>query len=230
MEGKNSFLLYTDLIHIVRKMPKEKRGDLLMVILEYVNDLEPNVDDDIVLSLVFEPIKQGLKRDLTKWKKRAVVNAENGKLGGRPKKDETIIEPPIPPKDEKPKKTSTAITKTDSQELIDCKETYNEFIKKRSDGIGAKFDGQQIKALKAIITYVKAQQKDKEAPVKVSLEHIFNSWEKLDDYTKSKTTLSQINQNIQNIIITLRNPQLNGKQKQQSANESFFGELLEGNS
>ena len=44
-EDKKSFLLYADLIHTVKKLPKEKIGDLFLTILEYVNDTNPIVDD-----------------------------------------------------------------------------------------------------------------------------------------------------------------------------------------
>lgn len=79
-ESKKSFILYTDLIHTVKKMPREKAGDLLVVILEYVNDLHPVVDD-ILVDLVFEPIKQQLKRDLQRWEDEKGVKSQNGIIG-----------------------------------------------------------------------------------------------------------------------------------------------------
>ena len=54
-ENKKSFVLYADLIHTVKKMPKEKAGELFLTILSYVNDEQPVVDDMLV-DLVFEPI------------------------------------------------------------------------------------------------------------------------------------------------------------------------------
>lgn len=79
-EGKKSFLLYCDLIHTVRKMPDEKAGQLLKHILEYVNDNNPQ-SDDLLLQLVFEPIKQQLKRDLDKWEVEINRKSNSGKLG-----------------------------------------------------------------------------------------------------------------------------------------------------
>ncbi len=66
MKDKSSFILYTDLIHTVQKMPRDKAGDLFVHILEYVNGLNPKTKD-ILIELTFEPIKQQLKRDLEKW-------------------------------------------------------------------------------------------------------------------------------------------------------------------
>lgn len=80
-EGKKSFLLYCDLIHTVRKMPKDKAGELLLHILEYVNDENPETDD-LLLQLVFEPIKQQLKRDLQKWSNISATRSEIGRLAG----------------------------------------------------------------------------------------------------------------------------------------------------
>lgn len=38
--------------------------------------------DDIIIDLVFEPIKQQFKRDLKKWEKEIVYKSEAGRLGG----------------------------------------------------------------------------------------------------------------------------------------------------
>ena len=84
-KDKKSFLLYCDLIHTVKKMPKEKAGKLFLIILEYVNDDNPVVDD-MLLELVFEPIKQQFKRDLKKYESIVERNKSNGSKGGRPKK------------------------------------------------------------------------------------------------------------------------------------------------
>lgn len=84
-ENKRSFVLYVDLIHTVRKMPKDKQAELFMAILEYVNDENPAVDD-LIVSVAFEPIRQQLKRDLRKWEQFRAKQSEYGKLGGRPPK------------------------------------------------------------------------------------------------------------------------------------------------
>jgi len=65
-ENKNSFVLYCEIIHTVKKLSNEKAGELFKHILSYVNDENP-VTDDVIIELVFEPIKQQLKRSLVKW-------------------------------------------------------------------------------------------------------------------------------------------------------------------
>lgn len=80
-ENKKSFVLYADLIHTVKKMPKEKAGELLLTILAYVNDENPVVED-LTVDLVFEPIKRQMKRDLEKWDNKVSRKSEAGKVGG----------------------------------------------------------------------------------------------------------------------------------------------------
>ena len=67
-QGKKSFILYADILETVKHLDDVNAGKLFKVILEYVNDKEP-VIDDMLLKVVFEPIKQSLKRDLEKWQK-----------------------------------------------------------------------------------------------------------------------------------------------------------------
>ena len=60
-KSKRSYVLESDLIHVIKKLPKEKIGDLLLTILSFINDENP-VIDDLLVEVVFEPIKQDLIR------------------------------------------------------------------------------------------------------------------------------------------------------------------------
>lgn len=80
-DWKNSFLLYKDLEPIVAKLSNEEAGKLFKHLLQYVNDKDPTLDDRL-LELVFEPIKQSLKRDLKKRDWIRKKRAEAGKLWG----------------------------------------------------------------------------------------------------------------------------------------------------
>ena len=84
-ENKKSFILYADLIHTLRKMPSEKRGDLFMHILEYVNDENP-VTDDLIIEIAFEPIKQQLKRDLKRYEVKQTQRIEAGRRSAEQRK------------------------------------------------------------------------------------------------------------------------------------------------
>jgi uncharacterized protein YeeX (DUF496 family) len=105
MEGKKSFILYCDLIHSVEELTDEQSGRLFKIILQYVNDQNPKIEDQI-LKVAFSPIKLQLKRDLEEWLKTCERNKENGVKGGRPpktQKTQSVLE--------KPNKTEPFISK-----------------------------------------------------------------------------------------------------------------------
>ncbi len=91
MKDKKSFLLYCDLIHTIEKLPNDQAGKLFKIILEYVNDLNPEVDD-LLLSISFEPIKQQLKRDLEKWSGEKKDRSNNGRLGNLKRWNEDLYD------------------------------------------------------------------------------------------------------------------------------------------
>lgn len=124
-ENKKSFILYVDLLHTVSKLPDETAGKLLKIILEYVNDNNP-VIDDFVLELVFEPIKQQLKRDLKDWEEIKIHRAISGHLGGvnsglsrQSKQTKQLLQ-----KRSKPKQTKQT-KQTEANEAVNVNDTVN---------------------------------------------------------------------------------------------------------
>jgi hypothetical protein len=93
--NKKSFLLYCDIIYTVKKLSNDQAGELFKTILSYVNDENPQTPD-LIIDLVFEPIKQQLKRDLRVYEARCERNRENGQKGGRPKTETNQTEPKKP--------------------------------------------------------------------------------------------------------------------------------------
>lgn len=61
MEGKNGFLLYSDYLHTVSKLPDDVAGRLFKHLLEYVNDMEP-ITEELLVEVTFEPIKRHLDK------------------------------------------------------------------------------------------------------------------------------------------------------------------------
>ena len=124
-ENKKSFILYCDIIHTINKLSDEQSGILFKHILAYVNDQHPETKD-IIIELVFEPIKQGLKRDLQKYLNICERNKKNGEKGGRPekkpKKPSRLITNPNNPY--QPKKADSDI---DNDIEINSKYIYSEF-------------------------------------------------------------------------------------------------------
>jgi hypothetical protein len=78
--GKKSFLFYSDWMETFKTLPKDKGYDLLMHILQYVNDENPETDD-VLVKAVFSQIKNTLKRDLEKWDSMKDDRSYNGRMG-----------------------------------------------------------------------------------------------------------------------------------------------------
>ncbi|EHQ41513.1 Uncharacterised protein [Myroides odoratus] len=68
------------MISTIEKLSDETAGKLFKHILRYVNDQSPTPENEI-LDLVFEPIKNQLKRDLNKYKKTKADRSLNGRMG-----------------------------------------------------------------------------------------------------------------------------------------------------
>ena len=75
-ENKKSVLLYCDIIHTVEQLDDSDAGLLFKHYLRYINDQNPEPPSKLV-QIVFEPIKQNLKRDLKKWENKSVKNSES---------------------------------------------------------------------------------------------------------------------------------------------------------
>lgn len=77
-QGKKSFLIYCDIIHCIGHLTNEEKGILFQHLLEYVNDMNPILEDRLLLT-AWKPIETQLKRDLKKWE----GIKENKSIGGR---------------------------------------------------------------------------------------------------------------------------------------------------
>jgi hypothetical protein len=83
-ENKNKVIVYRDWIGTFDNLTDEEAGKLIKHFFRYVNDLNPESPDRLT-TLLFEPIKQTLKRDLRKYEAICLRNKDNGTKGGRPK-------------------------------------------------------------------------------------------------------------------------------------------------
>lgn len=87
MSSKNSFLLYNDNKELFEALTNEQAGILIKAIFAYSVGEEIEVLDPVV-KIALIPIKSALSRDSEKYKKTCENRAENGKKGGRPKKED----------------------------------------------------------------------------------------------------------------------------------------------
>lgn len=136
---KKSFLLYVDLIHTIEKLNDEQTGRLFKHILRYVNDQDPEAQDQFT-EVVFEPIKQSLKRDLVKYEGIRERNKENANKRWNAK-DCDRMPPHATAANRIPKRTKNAVSDSDSvinnniiyREFLHLKLTVEEFDKLRVD-------------------------------------------------------------------------------------------------
>ena len=118
---KKSFILYTDLIHTIESLKDDEAGMLFKHLLRYVNDLNPDAPDRII-QLVFEPIKQQLKRDLKDWEKTIIGKSEGGKKSAEIRKNLKLI------KDDVSILKSVQHTSTNSTDNVNVNVTVNDNV------------------------------------------------------------------------------------------------------
>lgn len=84
---KNSFVLYYELEAQTSILSDEQLGWLLRAVFAYeIRGEYPNFKDDQLLLMCFQFVKTTLDINREKYIERCEVNRENGRLGGRPKK------------------------------------------------------------------------------------------------------------------------------------------------
>ena len=81
-KGKKSFILYLDQQELFNKLPDEIAGKLIKHIFSYVNCENPEAND-LLLDIAFSPIKQSLKRDLSKWETQLEQRSKAGKISAQ---------------------------------------------------------------------------------------------------------------------------------------------------
>lgn len=91
---KDSFLLYTEQAEIINELTDEEAGQLLKAIYNYTMGEEVKLSG--VTKLAFIPIRQQIDRNNEKYEAFKEKQSENGKKGGRPKKEETPKNPKNP--------------------------------------------------------------------------------------------------------------------------------------
>lgn len=79
-KDKKSIIIYCDLIHTINGLTDDEAGKVFKHLLSYVNDLNPEPPDRLT-QIVFEPIKQQLKRDLKNWEDELDKKSRGGRLG-----------------------------------------------------------------------------------------------------------------------------------------------------
>ena len=146
-ENKKSFLIYCDVINTIDHLTDSEKGKLFQHLLEYVNDMNPILEDRVLISS-WKPIEQQLKRDLKKYEAICNRNSTNGAKGGRPKKPKKptgLIGNPT-----KPKKADTDNDIDNDKEIdINVCHTYESFLswfKECREYIGLQYNVKKLSA------------------------------------------------------------------------------------
>lgn len=87
-ENKNKILVYRDWISTFESLSNDEAGKLIKHFFRYINDLSPEAPDRLTM-LLFEPIKQTLKRDLKAYQETCEKNKDN--VGKRWNKENTTV-------------------------------------------------------------------------------------------------------------------------------------------
>ena len=85
--NKAGFLIYTDYWEkYFSKMTGEQVKEVFKIIFHFNLTFEVLKTNDLAIEMVVATIIDNIKRDASKRAKQSIASAENGKLGGRPKK------------------------------------------------------------------------------------------------------------------------------------------------
>ena len=85
-----SFILYHDFEPMLHLLSMEQRGMLITAIFDYTVRGMKTEDLPDVVNMAFCCIQRALERDAIAYEEKCRINAENGKKGGRPRKDSLI--------------------------------------------------------------------------------------------------------------------------------------------
>lgn len=114
---KDSIIFYLSHYEVVKQLDNEQLGKLYRALFELALGNEPKVDEDIKIPFGF--IKNQMVLDIEKYNEKRMKNKENGKLGGRPKKNATE-------EIEKPKKANGFFENPNDNENDNENENENE--------------------------------------------------------------------------------------------------------
>lgn len=205
---KKSFLLYADLIHMVRKMNTTDAGELFLIILEYVNDNDPSTDNTIV-DLTFEHIKQQLKRDLVKYEGKRKQWSEAGKASAKAKKDKKL---------------------KDQQTLTDVEDRSTESTVSVNDSVSVSVNDISILDNKDKPTYEEFERYALEVEGKLNFEIDldqlklkYESWNENNWYTggKNSRAIKNWKTTLLNTMKYLKKEKDSGKKEKRTASEAW---------
>ena len=156
-KDKKSFILYLDQQELFNKLPDEIAGKLIKHIFSYVNCENPEAND-LLLDIAFSPIKQSLKRDLSKWQTHIQQRVEAGKKSAakrandKQRKSTTVKTRSTNPTDSVNVSVSDSVSEVISYLNMVINSKYKTSTKSHIENISARLnDGHSVNDLKLVI-------------------------------------------------------------------------------
>ena len=119
---QNSFMFYLDQFDRFSYLSDEECGQMINAIIAYAKTGEAKEFADRSMRIIFDEFKKELDMDAEKYEQKCEANRENGKKGGRPKKEKETEEPKKPngfsSEKEEPKKPLIPNTKDQTPNTI----------------------------------------------------------------------------------------------------------------
>ena len=144
-EGKKSILIYADTIKNIDHLTNEEKGVLFQHLLEYVNDMNPILEDRLILT-AWKPLETHLKRDLKKWTDKAPERSEKARKAGlasaesrklKATKSNSLVENEL-----KPTKSTVNVNVS----VNDINNIYNRFVDEvKSGGFDSRIESMYIR-------------------------------------------------------------------------------------
>ena len=112
-------------------------------------------------------------------------------------------------------------------------EAYNEFCLQKTN-MGAKMNAHQGKALKSIVQYLASQIKNKrvqitEEELKTEVlsawNYVLGNWHEITGYYAEQIKLSQIDSNLPNLLVQLRNKKTTARNEKFASRQSQIGSV-----
>lgn len=89
MKEKKGFIVYFDWAETLKRFSKEQAGEIFFAMFDFGETGEVPEFEDFAVETAFSFIKRTLERDMEAYEKKCIARSENGKKGGRPKKEES---------------------------------------------------------------------------------------------------------------------------------------------
>lgn len=177
-EGKKSVLLYCDIIHTVEPLTDEEAGKLFKHYLRYINDLNP-IAEDRLTTLLFEPIKQNLKRDLKKWEEKSERNSLIAKEGWEKRRTANAYEGKKGDAKDADKDTVTVKDKDKVKDILIRKNEFSDTLKPFLETYGSKM-------LNEFYLYWTEPTQDKKPKLKFELEKTWSLERRLSTWKNNE--------------------------------------------